>query len=279
MNKLKVGGQAFNNGVLMRSKNYWALAKEDGSIEYGQIESWLERHPRFNVFLVRSLITFIEMIGFSFKNFEKNTGAIGNRFVLWLCFYVALALSSSMLVRHFVGDSIQVNSMMQFFYVGIALFTVNKGMSGQVWQYHGAEHKVVNAYESGLELDNIDSIQRCSRIHQRCGTNLMFLGLIILSLLIPVSSYAMNSSLETGIINAVLYGLYMILAMAMSLELFRQLMRWPQHFITKTFLLGGNTLQRFATTKEPAEEHLKVASRALLIVVALESGYAMKEIV
>jgi uncharacterized protein YqhQ len=44
-----------------------------------------------------------------------------------------------------------------------------------LFQYHGAEHKVVNCYEAGIEL-TITNVKRHSRIHPRCGTSFLING-------------------------------------------------------------------------------------------------------
>jgi uncharacterized protein YqhQ len=261
LNNIKIGGQAFGDGVLMRSKRYWALVREDGSIEFGATSSWLDHHPKWNIFLVRSIITFLETAKFGLKTYEKSSGMIGTRFVIWMAIYVAITLPASMLFRHWLGESVFVNAFSQFFYLAMALLAITKGTTGKIWMYHGAEHKTVNAYENGCDLNDITAVQSYSRVHQRCGTNIMFLMLMAAVLYIPNPNVG---------INMLICGLYMVLTMAMSLELFRQLMRRPQHIITKIFLLGGNTLQRFATTKEPSDGQVVIASKALQLVLALE---------
>jgi uncharacterized protein YqhQ len=263
LSSLKVGGQAFADGVLMRSKRFWAIAHEDGTTEFGRVYSWLEHHPKWNVFLIRSIISFVEMAKFGFKTYERSAGLVVKRFITWTLIYVAAALFMSMLVKQWFGDGHLASLFLQFFYLAMALFAISQGMSGRIWTYHGAEHKAVNAYESGHDLDDLDAMKGCSRIHQRCGTNLMFM------ILIAAAFYVPNPNMG---LNVLLSALYMVFMMAISLELFRQLTRWPQHLITKIFLLGGNTLQRFATTKEPDDDQLLVAAKALKLVLALEEG-------
>jgi uncharacterized protein YqhQ len=48
----------------------------------------------------------------------------------------------------------------------------------RVFEYHGAEHKVVNAYEAGAPLE-VESIQQYSTAHARCGTNFLLVVLIL----------------------------------------------------------------------------------------------------
>ncbi|MBI4733254.1 MAG: DUF1385 domain-containing protein [Rubrobacteridae bacterium] len=180
-----------------------------------------------------------------------------------LLIYVAITLPLSLLVRHYFGSGMAVNSFMQLVYLTTALWTISKGMTGRVWTYHGAEHKAVNAYENGCDLDDVDAIQRHSRVHQRCGTNLVYLIMAAIAVYVPSPDAKLNVLLST---------LYVVFAMAISLELFRQLMRWPQFIFTKMLLFGGNMLQRFVTTKEPENDQVVVASKALQLVLALETS-------
>jgi len=262
LSNIRVGGQAFGDGVLMRTKKYWALVREDGSSEFGSVTSWLDHHPRWNVFFIRSVVSFIEMVKFGFQTYRKNPAAANRRLLLWVGIYIAITLPLSTVVRAYVGSSLLVNALSQFFYLTIALWTISKGMTGRIWTYHGAEHKAVNAFEQDKDLNDAAQIQSCSRIHPRCGTNLVFIIMVLTSLYFP--------SPESNV-NLVFSGVYSIFALTMSLELFRQLMRWPKFILTKIMLFGGQTLQKFVTTKEPDDGQVMVAAKALQLVLALES--------
>ena len=65
-------------------------------------------------------------------------------------------------------------------------------------------------------------------------------------------------------------GLYALLALVVSFELFRLVGRWPQSLASRVVLAGGKALQRYLTTREPAREHLEPACVALRRVVELE---------
>lgn len=242
------------------------MVKEDGSTEFGSVTSWLDHHPRWNVFFIRSVISFIEMVKFGFMTYKKNPAAANRRLLLWVGIYIAITLPLSILVREYIAPSLLVNALAQFLYLMIALWTISRGMAGRIWTYHGAEHKAVNAFEQGKDLNDAAQIQSCSRIHQRCGTNLVFLIVVLTSLYTPgpITGVVSNASLA-------IYGLYSIFALTMSLELFRQLMRWPKFILTKIMLFGGQQLQKFVTTKEPDDDQVMVASKALQLVLALES--------
>lgn len=262
LSEIKVGGQAFGDGVLMRSKKYWALVREDGSTEFGSVSSWLDHHPRWNIFFIRSIISFIEMVKFGFQTYTRQPLANNWRLLFWMGIYAAITLPLSLVVRSWFGEGYLVNILFQLFTFATAIWALSKGLTGKVWSYHGAEHKAVNAFEQGKDLNDVAAIQSCSRVHQRCGTNLVFLLLVALAFYIPYPEAK---------INAIYSGLYVMSSMALSLELFRQLMRFPKSILTRLVLFGGRLLQKFVTTKEPDDDQVIIASKALQLVLALES--------
>lgn len=262
LSEIRVGGQAFGDGVLMRSKKYWALVREDGSTEFGSITSWLDHHPKWNVFFIRSIISFIEMIKFGFKTYTRMPAANNRRLLFWMGVYAAITLPLSFLLRGWLGGGILVNAAFQFFCFVTALWALSRGMSGRVWSFHGAEHKAVNAYEQGKDLNDAGAIQSCSRVHPRCGTNLVFLLVVLMALYFPYPEAK---------INLLFSGFYTMFSLAISLELFRQLIRFPKSIVTRIVLFGGRLLQKFVTTKEPDDGQVAIASKALQLVLALES--------
>lgn len=262
MSNIRVGGQAFGDGVLMRTKKYWALVREDGTTEFGSVTSWLDHHPRWNIVFIRSIITFIEMAKFGLGVYKRNPADSNRRLLFWIGVYIAITLPLSILVKSWFGAGIAANILFQFFCFVTALWAISKGMTGRIWSYHGAEHKAVNAFEQGKDLNDVAAIQSCSRIHQRCGTNLVFLILALMALYVPYPEAK---------VNLFLTGFYMIFSLAISLELFRQLMRFPKSVLTKLVLFGGRQLQKRVTTQEPDDGQVVIASKALQLVLALES--------
>jgi uncharacterized protein YqhQ len=208
------------------------------------------------------------MVKFSVQTYKNNPAAANRRIIFWLGVYLAVTVPLSMAANAWFPHSVLTNAIFQFIYLMFALWTMSRGMTGKVWSYHGAEHKAVNAFEQGKDLNSAAEIQSCSRVHARCGTNLVFVILVLMSLYLPYPDAKIN----------VLYsGVYMISSMAMSLELFRQLMRFPNFILTKLILFGGKTLQRFMTTQEPDDDQVVIASKALQLVLALESMGSTKQ--
>ena len=102
-----------------------------------------------------------------------------------------------------------------------------------------------------------------SRIHDRCGTNLVPIVFALALLCLPMGDSALGQALS--LVAAVL-------VIAVALELFRLVERSPRSPLSRAVLFGGKTLQRVLTTREPCSEHLDLASRALLEVLEAESA-------
>jgi len=120
-----------------------------------------------------------------------------------------------------------------------------------LFQYHGAEHKAVNCYESGKKL-TIENAMKSSRFHRRCGTAFVlynFLISIVVFSFIPVS---------VGFWKLFLYRLPLLIPIAgISYEIIKS-----DSKILEPLKIPGLWLQRL-TTKEPTKKQLEVSIKAL----------------
>ncbi len=122
----------------------------------------------------------------------------------------------------------------------------------RVFQYHGAEHKAVNAFEAGIPLV-AQSIRGCSRFHPRCGTSFL-----IVVLLVAMLWYAFlgQPSLAARLVERILL---LPLVAGASFEILRLGIRVRMF---RAILVPGLWLQQL-TTLEPDDSQLEVAIRAL----------------
>ena len=144
----------------------------------------------------------------------------------------------------------------------LALWLMSRAFSPKIWSFHGAEHKAVNAYEQGANLEELSEVMNCSRVHDRCGSNLAVI--IILISLIAIPSGGSSAALLAS-------SAYTLLAIGLAVELFRYLTKFPTLFLTRIFLFGGRQLQKYVTTREPTTGQLEVAVKAVKTVLALEA--------
>ena len=132
----------------------------------------------------------------------------------------------------------------------------------QVFAYHGAEHKAVNAYENGAPLE-IEATRKYSTAHVRCGTSFLFVVLIIA---IVVFALVGLPSLWLMVLSRILLTPFIA---AISYEVIYFGNRYIGNRIVKGVLAPGLWLQSL-TTREPDDSQLEVALAALKKVVALD---------
>jgi uncharacterized protein YqhQ len=132
----------------------------------------------------------------------------------------------------------------------------------RVFQYHGAEHKAINAYEAGEELTP-ETAQRFSLIHPRCGT-----AFLLWVMVIGVFVFALFGRLPWYWLIASRIALLPLIA-GIAYELIRFAGKHQGNRILMTLLAPGLWLQRL-TTREPTLDQLEVSIRALRDVLERE---------
>jgi uncharacterized protein YqhQ len=134
----------------------------------------------------------------------------------------------------------------------------------RVFQYHAAEHKAINAYEAGEELEP-EIVQRYSLIHPRCGT-----AFLLWVMVIAVFVFAFFGRPAWYWLIATRILLLPLIA-GLAYELIRFAGRHQRNPVLMTILAPGLWLQRL-TTREPSLDQLEVSIRALREVLQLEEG-------
>ena len=124
----------------------------------------------------------------------------------------------------------------------------------RTFEYHGAEHKTIACYESGLELTPANAAT-CTRFHPRCGTSFIFITLILSILVFSVISWDMNKFAIAG-----LRILLLPIVVGLSYECIMIAGKHP-NALTKIISAPGLLMQRI-TTREPDESQLEVAIAA-----------------
>lgn len=131
----------------------------------------------------------------------------------------------------------------------------------RVFQYHGAEHKSIFAYEQGLEL-TVENVKKMPRLHPRCGTNFMF---VVIMISIIIFTFV-------GVRNVWLRSLIKLLAFPLvsgiSYEAIRLAGKYQNKF-TRALVMPGLLMQHI-TTKEPDEDQIEVAIASLKAVLEEE---------
>jgi len=145
------------------------------------------------------------------------------------------------------------------------------------YEYHGAEHKTIAAYEAGVEL-TIENVKQHRRFHPRCGTSFLFLVLAIsivfysvLQFFLPVSSAAIVDWLgvHTIIANIIRTGVKLLclpFLVGITYEVIKLAGRYDRNIIMRIISAPGLGMQRL-TTREPSERQIEVAIAAMLPVI------------
>ena len=278
------GGQAVLEGVMMRGPSCWAVAVRTpaGGIEevVQDVNSPMKRHRIWRLPVIRGVIALGESLAIGFRALaisanvaareEDDEGnvvteisrgqiifsfAIAIGFALML-FKVGPALLTSWLPVEDTGSFVVVEGLIR-----VAVFIAYIGLIGllpdlrRVFQYHGAEHKTINALEAGSELTP-ERVQKFSLIHPRCGTAfllwVMVIGIFVFAFIgRPVWYWLIASRI---LLLPVIAGL--------AYELIRYAGKHQDNRVLMTLLAPGLWLQRL-TTREPTLDQVEVSIRAI----------------
>ena len=282
-----VGGQAVIEGVMMRGIHHWAVAVrlEDGTIEkeVHDFESAVKKNRFYKLPVVRGVVALVESMGIGIKALgiaankqlgdeEEEIGGttwaltVAASLIFSVAFFFLLPLGLISLVQGDNGSDIQfvlfekvlrIAIFIAYLYVISLLPDLRR-----VFEYHGAEHKTIFNYESGLPLTP-ENAQRFSRFHPRCGTSFLLLVFIVsIFVLLPLGRpdwYILFPSrvLAVPIVAGLAFELIKLIGKHRTKTWARAIM-WP-----------GLQLQRL-TTREPDLEQLEVAIASLEAVLEKE---------
>jgi uncharacterized protein YqhQ len=295
---MTIGGQAVLEGVMMRSPSVWALAvrKPDGEIaELNRpIRSPMARHRVFRLPVIRGVIALGESLAIGFRalaisanyaaqqegedgevSTELGRGSLIFAFLIAIGFAVMLfkvtpALLTSWLPIETTGMFVIVEGLIRvtIFVVYLSLISLLPDLR-RVFQYHGAEHKAINALEAGEELTP-ERVQHHSLIHPRCGTAFLLWVMVIAIFVFafvgqPVWYWLIASRI---LLLPVIAGI--------AYELIRFAGKRAGNRVLMTLLAPGLWLQRL-TTREPTLDQIEVSIRALKEVLRLEGGITAEE--
>lgn len=141
----------------------------------------------------------------------------------------------------------------------------------RVFQYHGAEHKAINALEAGDEV-TVENALKQTRIHPRCGTSFVVIVLVLTMLVLaflPRPPIAIRIPLH----------LLMLFPIAgVAYELLRLAGRYRHSWVTKV-AFGPGMLTQYLTTREPNPRQVEVAVASLKAVMDKEKGHAEEKLV
>lgn len=283
-----VGGQAVIEGVMMRNADLLATAvrKPNGDIVYKKTKISQHRSKLSTIPFIRGAITLFDalVLGVKELTFSANQAEVEDEqlsqkeaimttiFSLSLgigLFIVLPSVLSSFLFRDnkIHSNLLEAGLRLGFFILYIFLISFSKEIQ-RVFQYHGAEHKSIYAYEQHLDLTP-ENAKKFTTLHPRCGTSflliVMFIAIIVFTaldfILPPPTSLTMKI-----LTKVVLRVLFMPLIAGISYELQRYTSNHLDNGFVKLIAAPGMALQKI-TTKEPDLAQLEVAIVAIKVVL------------
>jgi len=295
--KLSIGGQAVLEGVMMRSPHAFTVAVRKGGKPGAEIallkETILpigERFPLLKKAVLRGSVALFEamVLGVRALNFSANEAmeneegkqeeisplALAGTMVLALAFALGLFLALPLLLTQLLGTQYSA-------FKGNVLFNLTDGairvglflgyVSGisfmkdirRVFEYHGAEHKAIGAYEAGEPL-TVENARKYTCIHPRCGTSFLMVVMVLSIMLfsmIPGSWPLWAKAASRLVLLPVVAGL--------SYEFIKYSAKKRGNKIIEALIYPGLLLQRL-TTRDPSDDQLEVAIRAMDEALAME---------
>ena len=289
-----VGGQAVMEGVMMRAPHSYCVAvrKANGEIitDEKPLAKVSEKYPIFKYPILRGLGTLGQAMALGIKalRFSANAAldegdpskktqeisgwmmgvnlAFSLGFFIFLYKFVPLWLATKLgSVYHPMDSRIAINLVDGLIRIGIFLvfltFVSRMKDIRRVFEYHGAEHKVVFNFESGKPV-TVENAQRFLTFHPRCGTSFLLVVMVLSMLvyaLIPVDGFAAKFISRIALLPVIA---------GLSYELIRFAAK-RQGTMMAALTAPGLWLQRI-TTKPPSDEQTTIAIRALDGAMQLE---------
>ncbi|KGM96271.1 membrane protein [Clostridium novyi A str. 4552] len=286
-----------------------AIRKSNGDIEvdFDEIEPLTKKNKMFSLPIIRGFVTLIDSLIIGIKTLNYSASFIEedtesdeepSKFDKWMedkfkgkatdiimaiSFIVSMALSififfiiptfaANGFKRLNVNNTIILNILEGIIRVGIFLayiFLISKMDDiKRVFEYHGAEHKTIFCYEGKEELIP-ENAKKQGRLHPRCGTNFLFLVMIVSIILFSFTGW---NSIWQRIF-------YRIILLPVVSGVTYEIIKWMgnnKNKCTKILSYPGLMLQKL-TTREPDLQQLEVAIVSLKVAEGIETVESIKE--
>jgi uncharacterized protein YqhQ len=304
MSTVSYGGQAVLEGVMMRGPAVWSVAVRtpDGEVVEvtKAVSSPMQRHRIWRLPVIRGVVALGESLAIGFRalaisanyamqqepeegeeapkevSTEITRGQIIFSFVIAIGFALMLFKVGPALLTNWLPIDGTYSFVVVEGLIRVSIFIAYIVLIGllpdlkRVFQYHGAEHKAINALEAGSELTP-EKVQKFSLIHPRCGTAFLLWVMVIG---IFVFAFVGRPTWYWLIVSRIL--LLPVIA-GLAYELIRYAGKHQGNRVLMTLLAPGLWLQRL-TTREPSLDQIEVSIRALQEVMRVEQSESESEL-
>lgn len=289
-----IGGQAVIEGVMMKASGGWTVAVRDQRGEIHLKIKASKQLPRFlKLPLLRGIVALFQALAIGVKALEFSAskayneeekplspitmaGTLGFAIVLGVGLFILLplyvtklaglfmhAIAASSFVFNIVDGLLRVFVFLSY----VSVIGLWKDMR-RIFEYHGAEHKVIHAYEAGKELV-FENVRPFSTLHPRCGTSflliVMVISILIFSFIPSVWPFSAKFLARLILIPMVA---------GISYELLKLSAIMKDNPVVKLLIMPGLALQRL-TTKEPDASQIEVAIVAVKEALKIEESYIL----
>ncbi len=286
MKDITIGGQAVIEGVMMKSKNGWAVAVRNPQ---GEIVLKSESFKKQSIFskipIIRGFFILLETLWLGMKAIDFSSRIVFKEekstpwsltlslliaSVIGVFLFILLPLYLTKLSAYFI-EMISTNSFVfnlidgilrVFIFIFYVLAVSKFSMMKRIFAYHGAEHKTINAFEAGEALIP-ENIKNYSRLHVRCGTSF-----ILIVLVISILVFSMIPSSWNFILKAISRVILLPLIAGLSYEILKISARWRNNIVIRIITFPGLIFQKI-TTREPDIAQIEVACESLKAVLNL----------
>jgi uncharacterized protein YqhQ len=259
--KLRLGGMALRNGLLIHGPTHWAAAVRDGE---GEVQVASERKPELAPKLVgrvpglRGPLKLLEAVAV-LPLVRRRLPAARLPFEDWrVVAAIGATLATTSILRRRVGSGALREGLVQALGAVPAVVALT---DRDLAAYHGVEHKAIAAYEQGVE-----DPATVPKEHDRCGSNLMAPmmllsagGTVMLERLVERPSPLARAAVGLG-------------GASLAVEMFAWSDRNHGAPLAEAFHTPGREIQRHLATKEPTPEQLQVGIAALAEILRVEGS-------
>lgn len=286
--RILVGGQAVIEGVMMRVPGAYAVAvrNPDGKIQtlYRAFTSAAERSRWLKLPLLRGMVHLFEAlkIGLSTLNWSaevayheegKSKGSLTSfwstslalALAIGLFFVAPLWITTKLLQveQQAVGFNLVSGAIrIAFFLLYLGLISLARDVR-RLFEYHGAEHKTVYAFEAGKAL-TIESTRDFPTQHPRCGTSFIFIVLIA-----AILAFALIDTIVLALVGTISLGLRLLVHLPLipvvagfGYEALKVIAKY-QHVSLFRWLSRPGIWLQYITTRMPDDEQVTVALESL----------------
>lgn len=282
---VKYGGQAVIEGVMMRGPDVIATAVREPSgeiiVKKETLSTLAMKYPILKKPMIRGVVALGESLVYGLKALSFSAQAAGEEgeelsnkeIAMTMMFSVGLAIVLFVIIptyaAKFIHSTVTDAKVLNLFEGILRLVIFLAYIIGistmkdirRVFEYHGAEHKTIHAYEAGLPL-TVENVRGFSTLHPRCGTNFL---LIVMLVSIVMFTFLGWPSLWERIVSRVIL---MPLVAGIAYEVIRYAGRNDSKLVS--FMIAPGLWLQKLTTREPDDSEIEVAIRALKSVLPEE---------